>query len=123
MNTKILTFLASEMQTLGINYAFGYYAAPVEFPYFVGEYNEKNVLSEDGKQESTIILNGFGRDWMTLEQAKDAIRHHFDPISGIGKSEEGTAFNISFGRSFVVPINGETVKRIQIDMNVTEWSE
>ena len=68
-----------QLQKLGLNYEFGLMTeSPPKYPYWVGEYSEPEGLTEDGKEEPTVILTGFSRGkHTTLEQQKSIIKEHF----------------------------------------------
>ena len=83
MTTAARKIISDGMASLGLEYDFGTYAG-TQYPYFVGEYQETEGLTEDGLQESVFMLNGFHRgEWIDLETAKEAIENYFDKVSGL----------------------------------------
>lgn len=125
MSKNVLKIIKEAMEALGIEYALGVYEAnPPVYPYFVGEYQETEPLYENGLQESTFMLNGFSRDtWLTLEEAKAKIEKHFNKISGkIAMADDGSAVAIFYANALIVPTGDAELKRIQINLNVKEWS-
>ena len=125
MTKNVLKIINEAMEAMGIEYALGVYEAdPVVYPYFVGEYQEAEPISESGLQESTFMLNGFSRDtWLTLEEAKGKIEKYFNKISGkIVMVDDGSAVAIFYSNALIVPTGDAELKRIQINLHVKEWS-
>ena len=84
MSKQVLKIISDAMDSMGLEYGLGTYTKnPVAYPYFVGEYQETEPMTEDGLQESTFLLTGFSRDtWLTLEDAKEKIENYFNRVSG-----------------------------------------
>lgn len=124
MTVDALGLIGKGMTELGLEYGFGTYnKTPVVYPYFVGEYQEFESTTEDGKQESTFMLNGFSRsDWLTLVEAKEKIENYFNRIWGKTViTENGSAVAVFFSDSLIVPTGDMELKRIQINLKVMEW--
>ena len=124
MTIETLGIINSGMEELGLEYEFGTYdKTPVVYPYWVGEYQEFETITEDGLQESTIILNGFSRgSWLDLERDKEKIENYFNRVSGktvITNGGSGVAF--FFSDALIVPTGDAELKRMQINLNVKEW--
>jgi len=124
MTTKGLNIISEAMEALGLNYAFAEWIGKPKYPYFVGEYQEITPTNETGMQESTFLLTGFSRDsWLALENAKEAIRDYFNKVSGKTViAEDGSAVAIFYANSFVLPTGDAELKKIQINLDVKEWS-
>ena len=128
MTIKGLKIISDAMEALGLKYGFGEYllGEDEEAPeiYFVGEYQEIAPINEDGMQESTFLLTGFSRGlWLALEDAKEAIRDYFNKVSGKTViAEDGTAVAVFYANSFVVPTGDAELKKIQVNLDVKEWS-
>ena len=124
MSTAALKMVSDGMYALGIEYGFGTYDGnPIIYPYFVGEYQESEGMTEDGLQESTFMLNGFSRgSWIELEEAKEVIENYFDSVSGMTLiAENGNGICISYANSLIVPTGDAELKRIQINLRIQEW--
>lgn len=127
MSIDTLKIISDAMKELGLAYGFGRYTpehgTPVADPYFVGEYQETIPMTEDGLQESTFLLTGFGRaSWLTLEDAKERIQRHFNMVGGKTViTDNGSAVSIFYANSMIVPTNDAELKRIQINLNIKEW--
>lgn len=124
MTIETLGIINNGMKELGLEYEFGTYEKrPIVYPYWVGEYHEFETITEDGLQESTVILNGFSRgSWLDLERDKEKIEGYFGRISGktvITNSGSGVA--VSFSDALIVPTGDAELKRMQINLNVKEW--
>lgn len=112
------------MTSLGIAYGFGEYSGnPFKYPYFVGEYQETEGFSEDGLQESTILLTGFSRgSWLDLEDAKERIENYFNQVSGYTViTDNGSGVAVFYAGSLIVPTGDAELKRIQINLHAKEW--
>lgn len=122
-----LNIISNAMESLGLNYAFGDYKTEKgQYPpiYYVGEYQEIPSTKETGEQESQFILTGTTRGtWLALEETKETIRSYFNKVSGKTVIvEDGSAVAIFYANSFVVPTGDAELKRIQINLEVKEWS-
>lgn len=125
MSEEALKYISDALKSLGIPYSFmEWNTTPLPDPYFVGEYVEEETTTEDGLQESPFILTGTTRGtWLSLEQAKSKIRYKFSPISGETVIlANGAGLAVFYSNSFPVPTEDENLKRIQINLQVKEWS-
>ena len=124
MSIAALKMVSDGMDALGLEYGFGTYEGnPIVYPYWVGEYQESESLTEDGLQETTFMLNGFSREsWIDLESAKEAIENYFDEVSGLTLiAENGNGICISYAGALIVPTGEAELKRIQINLRIQEW--
>ena len=111
MSIESLQYISEKLNEAGINYEFMQWTNKVIYPYFVGEYQEAESLTEDGLQEATFILNGFSKgSWLELEQAKEKIEKVFNFNAVILPSG-----------SLVIPTGDAELKRIQINLAIKEW--
>lgn len=124
MTKEALNIIVDAMETLGINYEFMRWNSKPEYPYFVGEYQESEPLYETGQQDSIFMLTGYTRgDWIDLEDAKEKIKNHFNKVSGKTViADNGSAVAIFYATSLVVPTGDAELKKIQINLDVKEWS-
>ena len=125
MSKQALKIVSDAMAAMGLEYEFGEYTKkPVKYPYFVGEYTETESLTEDGLQESTVILTGFSRDsWLTLEDAKAKVESYFNRVSGnVVMADDGSAVAIFYTQSLIIPTGDAELKKIQVNLSVKEWS-
>lgn len=124
MSKQVLKLVSDAMTSLGIEYGFVTYSKnPVIYPYFVGEYQETESMTEDGLQECTFILTGFSRDsWLTLEEAKEKIENYFNKVSGYTViTDNGSGVAIFYADTLIVPTGDAELKSIQINLSVKEW--
>ena len=124
MSKQVLKLVSDAMTALGIEYGFVEYSSDsVAYPYFVGEYQETESVTEDGLQESTFILTGFTRDsWLTLEEAKEKIENYFNRVSGYTViSDSGSGVAVFYADALIVPTGDAELKSIQINLSVKEW--
>lgn len=122
MSIAFLGHINDILTALGINYEFGEWTSePVPYPYFVGEFAEETTLTkqEDGHQEATFILNGFGHSWLDMMEAKELIENNIDHTA-ILSNQNGIA--VSYDSALVIQSEDAEIMRIQINLNVKEWS-
>lgn len=117
-----LKFINEQMGVIGIPYEFGEWTSAVTYPYYVGEITEEPTSTEDGAEESTLILDGFHRGrFIDLENDKAKIKKHFHPIHGLRASTDSGSIAVFFDGAFYVPTGEADLKRIQINLKIKEW--
>lgn len=123
MSKAVLKLISDAMKSLDIAYGFmEYNGNPLVYPYYVGEYNERESLTEDGLQESTFMLSGFSRgSWLDLENTKEKIEKHFGTEGKTAILDNGSGVAVFYSNALVVPTEDADLKRIQINLNVKEW--
>lgn len=120
MSKGSLKIISENLTNAGINYEFGEWTSDVIYPYFVGEYQETEPMTEDGLIESTFILTGFSRgSWLDLENAKEIIQRLFSNFTII--TESGSGLAIYYAGALIVPTGDAELKRIEIRLKVNEW--
>lgn len=118
-----LKFINEQMDILAVPYEFGdEWTSEVKYPYFVGEITEDSPMTEDGAEESTLLLTGFSRTgYLEMETLKAIIKNHFNPITGCcGKTDSGS-IAVFYDGSFYVPTGEADLKRLQINLKIKEW--
>lgn len=118
-----LNFISEQMTALEIRYEFGEWTSEIKYPYFVGEITEDPTTTEDGLEESTMILTGFHRgNFIDLATIKNKIKQHFDPNHGLrAVTEEGGSIAVFFDGSFYIPTGEAELKKIQINLKIKQW--
>lgn len=124
MTENALKIIADDMSDIEIAYEFMTYEAPIQYPYFVGEYQEIEPIDESGLSESLFILTGYTRStWSELEVIKNKIAKLYDKITGKKViAEDGSAVAIFYANSQVIRTVDAELKKIQINLNIKEWS-
>lgn len=128
MSKAGLKIISDAMESLGLSYSFLRFnvADGEDAPdvYFVGEYEETEPIDESGLQETTFLLTGFTRKaWILLEDAKEAISAYFNKVGGHTViADNGSAVAVFYSNSLVVPTEDAELKRLQINLDVKEWS-
>lgn len=126
MSENALKIISDSMESIGLTYAFMEWVGTPEDSYWIGEYQEEEPMYENGMQESTFILTGFARGvtaFADLESAKQKIKEHFHPIGGKKViADNGSAVAIFYASSFHIRTDDGEVKKIQVNLNVKEWS-
>ena len=117
-----LKFINEQMEVLNIPYEFGMWQSDIVYPYFVGEITESPIMTEDGFEESTLLLTGYHRgSFIELEDAKSKIKSHFDPIFGLRAKTDSGSIAVFFDGCFYVPTGEAALKKIQINLLIKEW--
>lgn len=119
---SVLGAISTELNRIGVPYEFMEWTSSVEYPYFVGEYQEVPPAAEDGGKESTFLLTGTTKgSWLELEQHRSSIEALFDPIHGLRITVEDGGVAIFYENSFPVPTGEADLKRIQINLRIKKW--
>ena len=117
-----LKFINEQMDVLAVPYQFGEWTSEIIYPYFVGEITEEPTMTEDGFEQSTMILNVFHRGkYIDLETIKAKIKKHFDPRFGLRAKTDSGSIAVFFDGAFYVPTGETDLKRIQINLLIKEW--
>lgn len=130
MSKDGLRIISDAMESFGLNY--GFLGDGIEYdeegnpiyPYFTGEYQELPPTDESGLQETTFLLTGFSRgSFLALEDAKEAISTYFPKVDGrIVNTDNGSVVAIFYSDGLAIPIEEAELKKIQINLDVKEWS-
>ena len=117
-----LGFINDQMGVIAVPYEFGEWTSDVIYPYFVGEITEDPPSTEDGAEQSTLILTGFNRGkYIALEAAKEKIKKHFHPIFGLRGDTGSGSIAVFFDGAFPVPSGEADLKKIEIHLKIKEW--
>lgn len=117
-----LKFINEQLAVIAVNYEFGEWTSPVTYPYWVGEITEEPTTTEDGSEQSTLILNGFHRgSYIDLELAKEKIKKRFPTIHGLRAKTDIGSIAVFFDGAFYVPTGEADLKRMQINIKIKEW--
>lgn len=119
LSIAVLEWLNKLLAGIGINYQYGIWRTyPIPFPYFVGEKNEEAPDSEDGMQQSVLLITGTGPSLLELEQARDKIKSLNDTRAIL---DNGSGVALFYDGAYAVPVDEPDMKRIQIDLTIKEW--
>lgn len=117
-----LKFINDQMDAIEIPYEFGQWTSGKQTLYFVGELTEEPTSTEDGLEQSTLLLTGFCRgEYIELERAKNKIKSHFSPICGLCANTDSGAIAVFFDGSMTIPSGEAGLKKIQINLKIKEW--
>lgn len=123
MTTNGLKFISETLNENGVPYCFEEWTKAVTYPYTVGQYLEAEPMNEDGESETDFILavttNG---KWIDLERIKTKVRSLFSPTGHIHMFADGTAVAVMYSDAKPVPTGTETLKRMEINLKIKEWS-
>ena len=122
---KILNYLNTEFERVGVPYEFLEWTQDITYPYFVGEYNEFEPTVESGERDKTFILTGFcrGKDArLKLEEMRAKVETVFPALDGnIAALDGGSVVAIFYGNSFYVPTGEAEFYKIQINLTIKLW--
>ena len=117
-----LKFINEQMDILAVPYEFGEWTSKVNYPYTVGEITEEPITTEDGLEESTMILTIFHRGrYIDIETIKNKIKKHFNPISGLCAKTDSGSVAVFFDGSFYIQTGEADLKKMQINLKIKEW--
>ena len=117
-----LKFINEQMTAIAVPYEFGEWSSDITYPYFVGEITETPTMTEDGFEESDLLLTGFHRGTLTdLLTVKERIKKHFDPNYGLRSETDSGSIAVFFDGFFPVPTGEADLKKIQINLKIKEW--
>ena len=110
------------MKRIAVPYEFMEWTSPVQYPYFVGEVTEEPITTEEGLEESTLLLTGFHRgSFADLLNVSNKIKKHFQPVYGLRGSTESGVIAAFYDGSVLVPSGESDLKKIQINIKIKEW--
>ena len=117
-----LKFINEQMDMISVPYEFMEWTSPVSYPYGVGEITEDPITTEDGAEQSTLLLTYFHRGKMIdLLTIKEKIKKHFPPIYGLRGETEGGAIAVFYDGFLTIPSGEADLKKIQINLKIKEW--
>lgn len=121
MSGDVLKLISDDMKSLGLKYAFLRWNDEVIYPYFIGEYTEEPMMTEDNMQDTSFLITGTTRgSFLDLEKAKEKIKKLYcDGKRQITTS--GTGVVIFYENAIPVPTDEADLKKIQINLLVKEW--
>lgn len=114
---KVLAAMKAEMDELNIPYEFDNWESKVKLPYFVGEISEQVNPNEDGKRTFDFTLTGEDvGSYMRLFDYAEKIKSRYNNGKTIGNGIKAIYENM-----FHIPVEDESVKRIQINITIILW--
>ena len=120
-----LQFINEQMDILAVPYEFGEWTSGVQYPYCVGEITEEPTTTEDGFEQSTLLINCFNRGsegvLLGLEEIKARIKKHFPSIYGLRAATESGSIAVYYDGADYIPTNEADLKRLQINLIIKEW--
>ena len=117
-----LKIVKEQLNILAVPYEFGEWTKAEQYPYWVGEITEHPTITEDGCEESTLILTGTHKGKrIDLETFKESIKKHFDQNFGFRAKTDSGSIAVFFDGSFYVPTGVADLCRIQINLKILEW--
>ena len=115
----VLETLKNEFESLNIPYEFNNWESKVKLPFFVGEISEQPNPNEDGKRTFDFILTGEDvGSYVRLFDYAEKIKSRYNNGKTIGNGIKAIYENM-----FPVPVEAESIKRIQINITIMLWEE
>ena len=115
-------FISDQMAAINVPYELGEWASDVIYPYSVGEFTEFSVATEDGAEESELLLSIFNRgNYSDLVRITDKIKKHFPANGGLCAKTDSGSIAVFFDGSAPIPTNEAGLKKIQINLRIKEW--
>ena len=115
-------FISDQLRSIAVLYELEEWTSNIKYPYWTGEFTEEPVMTEDGAEESTVILNGFNRGKaIDLVRDKEKIKQLFDPTDGLRAKTGSGSIAVFFDGSFSIPTGEADLKRMQINLKIKEW--
>lgn len=126
---QILKLIADEMKSAGIDYHFQVNKkSPPTYPYHVGELIPVNPDTEDGKQEYTLVLDGFNRKSKTsdgtlfeLLEDTEKIEERFPKVGGFTALRGNQAIAIYYLSCQPVESGDEQLQKVQTLLQIKSW--
>lgn len=117
-----LKFINEQMDLISVPYEFGEWSSRVVYPYGIGEITEDPITTEDGAEQSTLLLTFFHRGKMIdLLSIKERIKSHFPPVYGLRGQTDSGSIAVFFDGFFPIPSGEAELKKIQINLKIYEW--
>ena len=117
-----LKFINEQMEAIAVPYEFGEWTSPVSYPYGVGEITEEPIVTEDGAEQSTLLLTFFNRGKMIdLLEIKAKIKKHFHPVHGCRVQTENGAIAAFYGGALFIPTGEAELHKLQINIKIKTW--
>ncbi len=119
---EVLEIISQAMEEMNINYAYEEWTEKPRYPYFVGDYDEVEPMSEDGQHEYVFTLVGFNRgSRLSLEEVKNQVEAFFTVEGKSYITESGSGVVISYASTSPRPTGNGEIKRIDIILKIKEW--
>lgn len=116
---EVLKAMKAEMNELNIPYEFDNWESEVKLPFFVGEISEQVNSNEDGKRTFDFTLTGEDvGSYIRLFEYAEKIKNRYN--NGITISN---GMKVIYENMFTIPVEDESIKRIQINITIKLWEE
>ena len=121
MSIAALQYVSDLMESISIPYAFGEWKEKPPDRYWVGSCIEPESLTkdEDGKQDMTVILQGYTEaGWLLLLQDKEKIEKHASQTAIL---PDGTGIAVSYEGGDIVPVGDSSIVSMKVNLQIQEW--
>lgn len=126
---QVLKLVASEMRKAGVDYHFlKNKKKKTTYPYFVGDLIPAEPVTEDGKKEFTLVLDGFSRKSETTEgtlfellEEAEKIEEHFPQVEGLTAVVRNQAIAVFYCGCQAVDSGDEQLERVQVSLTIKTW--
>lgn len=117
-----LKFINRQMDLISVPYELDEWTSDVVYPYGVGEITEEPTMTEEGAEESSLLLTFWHRGKIIdLERIKKKIKNHFHPIYGLRGSTDSGTIAVFYDSAFYIHSGEAELKKLQINLKIKEW--
>jgi hypothetical protein len=113
---KVLTLMNNLMNEMNLPYTFDKWDADLILPHWIGEISEVQTFDEDGENEYSFILTGFGTDYTYLFGVVDRFKKRFKT------SEIVNGIVVRYNNAITVSTDKDELKQVQINFTIKDWS-
>ena len=117
------------MKKAGIDYHFmKNKEKKITYPYFVGELIPTESITEDGKKEFTLVLDGFNRQSETTEgtlfellETAEKIENHFPSVEGLTAIVKNQAIAVYYLSCQPVDSGDGQLEKVLVNLSIKTW--
>lgn len=117
---EVLEVINAQMQAIGVQYYdMTNTSAKVTYPYATGEFTQSGFDYETMQNQGDLLLDLWTRnERLELVGLCDKLQKHF---SNFMTEKKGVIVHIEYAGSTPLRTNDNTLKRLQVNLNVTWW--
>lgn len=119
----VIKWINSQLNSAGVPYEFEEWTGTINYPYFVGDYDESPGSNEDGVSDSVFRITGFTRHtWAELYVVDDKLKKLFPHVMGkTAILDDGSGIAVFYDSSAPTPTGEEGLKKLEIRIQIKFW--